>query len=129
MIAALRRWRSQSGSIPGAFEAWLAHRSPATLALRLERSSAGAEAVARALRGREDVLAVHHPSDHAEARAQMTHYGCLVGFTVASAARAQSLLDATRSRQEARRSAGLSRFRGGGPGVSREGRLGDAGGG
>jgi cystathionine gamma-lyase len=94
LIAALRRWRSQSGSVPGGFEAWLAHRSLATLALRLERSSAGAEAVARALREREDVLAVHHPSDHAAARAQMTHYGCLVGFTVASAARAQALLDA-----------------------------------
>jgi cystathionine gamma-lyase len=94
MIAALRRWRSQSGSVPGAFEAWLAHRSLATLALRLERSSAGAEAIARALREREDVLAVHHPSDHAAARGQMTHYGCLVGFTVASAARAQALLDA-----------------------------------
>ena len=94
LIAALRRWRSQSGSVPGAFEAWLAHRSLATLALRLERSSAGALAVARALREREDVIAVHHPADHAAARRQMSHYGCLVGFTVASAARAQALLAA-----------------------------------
>ncbi len=94
LVAALRRWRSQSGSVPGAFEAWLAHRSLATLALRLERSSAGALAVAQALREREDVLAVFHPSTHAAAREQMTHYGCLVGFTVASAARAQALLDA-----------------------------------
>ncbi len=90
----LRAWRIATGAIPGPFEAWLAHRSLATLALRLERSSAGAEAIARALRQREDVLAVFHPSDHAAARAQMTHYGCLVGFTVASAARAQALLDA-----------------------------------
>jgi cystathionine gamma-lyase len=63
-IEALRRWRSQSGSIAGAFEAWLAHRSLATLALRLERSSAGALAVARALRERDDVLEVFHPADH-----------------------------------------------------------------
>jgi cystathionine gamma-lyase len=99
LIAAIRRWRSQSGSIPGAFEAWLAHRSLATLALRLERSSAGALAVAHALRERDDVLAVHHPGledhpQHAIARRQMAHFGCLVGFTVASAARAQAVLDA-----------------------------------
>jgi cystathionine gamma-lyase len=99
LIAAIRRWRSQSGSIPGAFEAWLAHRSLATLALRLERSSAGALAVARALRERGDVLAVHHPGledhpNHAVARRQMAHYGCLVGFTVASAERAQAVLSA-----------------------------------
>jgi cystathionine gamma-lyase len=94
LISALRRWRSQSGSVPGAFEAWLAHRSLATLALRLERSSTGALAVARALRIRDDVLAVHHPSDHEVAHRQMDHFGCLVGFTVASAARAQAVLDA-----------------------------------
>jgi cystathionine gamma-lyase len=94
MLDALRRWRSQSGAIVGAFEAWLAHRSLATLALRLERSSAGAMAVARALRERDDVLAVHHPSDHPVAERQMREYGCLVGFTVESAERAQAVLAA-----------------------------------
>jgi cystathionine gamma-lyase len=86
--------------VPGAFEAWLAHRSLATLALRLERASAGALAVARALRERDDVVAVHHPGledhpGHAVARRQMAHYGCLVGFTVASEQRAQALLAAS----------------------------------
>src|SRR3954467_2645834 len=90
LIAALRRWRSQSGSVPGGFEAWLAHRSLATLALRLERSSAGALAVAEALRGHPAVLEVVHPSDHAAAARQMDAYGCLVSFTVESAARAQA---------------------------------------
>ncbi len=94
VAAALRRWRSQAGSIPGAFEAWLAHRSLATLALRLERSSAGALAVARALRARDDVEAVYHPSDHAVAARQMASFGCLVGFTLESAERAQAVLDA-----------------------------------
>jgi cystathionine gamma-lyase len=92
LIEELRRWRSQSGSVVGAFEAWLAHRSLATLALRLERSSAGALAVARALREREDVLAVHHPADHEVAAKQMREFGCLVGFTVESAERAQAVL-------------------------------------
>ena len=45
---ALRRWRTQSGAIAGGFEAWLAHRSLATLGMRLERSSANAAAVAGA---------------------------------------------------------------------------------
>ena len=40
----LRRWRTLSGAIAGGFEAWLAHRSLATLGLRLERSSANAAA-------------------------------------------------------------------------------------
>jgi cystathionine gamma-lyase len=94
LLDALRRWRSQCGAIPGAFDAWLVHRSLATLELRLERSSAGALAVAEALRKRDDVVEVVHPSDHPVARRQMRHYGCLVGFAVESAARAQAVLDA-----------------------------------
>ena len=35
---ALRDWRRYAGAIPGPFEAWLAHRSLPTLALRLERA-------------------------------------------------------------------------------------------
>jgi cystathionine gamma-lyase len=89
LIEALKRWRSQSGSVVGPFEAWLAHRSLATLALRLERSSAGALAVAHALRERG--VEVFHPSDHA-ASAQMQHHGCLVGFVLESEARAQEVL-------------------------------------
>jgi cystathionine gamma-lyase len=97
--ADLRRWRSQAGAIPGPFEAWLVHRSLATLALRLERSSAGALAVARALEGHPDVLAVHHPGlDAHPARAvaarQMTQLGPLVSFAVESAERAQAVLAA-----------------------------------
>ena len=44
--AALRDWRTKSGSIPGPFEVWLAHRSLATLgaaarARRGQRAGAG----------------------------------------------------------------------------------------
>ena len=35
----LRTWRSHTGALLGPFEAWLAHRSLATLGLRLERST------------------------------------------------------------------------------------------
>jgi cystathionine gamma-lyase len=57
----LREWRIRSGSILGPFEAWLAHRSLATLGLRLERSQANARALAEALAGRDDVTHVRWP--------------------------------------------------------------------
>ena len=57
----LRAWRSRSGSILGPFEAWLAHRSLATLGLRLERAQANARALAEALAGREGVTHVRWP--------------------------------------------------------------------
>jgi cystathionine gamma-lyase len=90
---ALRAWRSQTGGIAGPFEAWLAHRSLATLGLRLERSSANAHAVADALRDRDDVADVRHPAGDPVAAAQMTQFGPLVGFTLASAEAAQAFLD------------------------------------
>ena len=35
--ARVRTWRTTTGAIPGPFETWLAHRSLATLGLRVER--------------------------------------------------------------------------------------------
>jgi cystathionine gamma-lyase len=90
----LREWRSQTGAIAGPFEAWLAHRSLATLGLRLERSSANALALAELLRARDDVTDVRHPSDDPVAASQMSHFGPLVGFTLPSADAAQRFLDA-----------------------------------
>jgi cystathionine gamma-lyase len=55
---ALRSWRIATGAIPGPFEAWLAHRSLATYAVRLERQEANARAVANLLGGRDDVTGV-----------------------------------------------------------------------
>jgi cystathionine gamma-lyase len=89
----LRRWRTLSGAITGGFEAWLAHRSLATLGLRLERSSANAAAVAQLLRARDDVLEVVHPSGEVAER-QMEFTGPLVGFSLESADRAQRFLAA-----------------------------------
>src|SRR4051812_26755924 len=55
LLEAVVTERSRTGAIAGPFEAWLAHRSLATLALRLERSSVNAVAVFEAVRGRADV--------------------------------------------------------------------------
>jgi cystathionine gamma-lyase len=81
--AALRAWRTATGSIPGPFEAWLAHRSLATVALRLERQEANAEALAALLRSREDVADVRYPD-----------VGSVVCFDLGSEARAQAFLSA-----------------------------------
>jgi cystathionine gamma-lyase len=90
----LRTWRSQTGGIAGPFEAWLVHRSLATLGMRLARSSANATALADALRGHPRVTDVRHPGSDPVARAQMEHFGPLVCFTLESGEAAQGFLDA-----------------------------------
>jgi cystathionine gamma-lyase len=86
----LRSWRSHTGAILGPFEAWLAHRSLATLGLRLERSQANARALAEALAGRDDVTGVRWPG-----------VGAVISLTLPSADRAQAFLDACRMVSEA----------------------------
>lgn len=95
---AVRAWRGTTGSIPGPFEAWLAHRSLSTLAVRLERQCANALAVATALEGRVDGLLYpglpSHPG-HAVAAEQMGGlFGPVVSFTLPSADAAARFLRA-----------------------------------
>jgi cystathionine gamma-lyase len=94
--AALRSWRTATGSIPGPFEAWLAHRSLATLALRLERQEANARAVAALLEDRDDVTGVRWPG-----------LGSVVSLDVGSEARAQAFLAASELVAEATSFGGL----------------------
>ena len=111
--AALRRHRTQGGAIAGPFEAWLLHRSLATLALRLARQSENALGLACFLRGRPEVSDVRHPGleehpGHTVAMRQMRHAGALVGFTVeGGAARAQRFLAACELVTEATSFGGL----------------------
>jgi cystathionine gamma-lyase len=81
--ADLRAWRSRTGSVLGPFEAWLAHRSLATLGLRLERAQANARALVETLGAREDVTGVRWPG-----------VGPVIAFVLPSAERAQAFLDA-----------------------------------
>jgi cystathionine gamma-lyase len=94
--AALRAWRGTTGAIPGPFEAWLAHRSLATYAVRLERQERNAAAVAELLRGRDDVADVRWPG-----------VGSVVCFTLASAERAQAFFAASALVSEATSFGGL----------------------
>ncbi|WP_328872514.1 cystathionine gamma-lyase [Streptomyces sp. NBC_00287] len=100
-MTAVRRWRKIVGAIPGPMEAWLAHRSLATLQLRVDRQNATALAVAEALRDWPEELGVRYPGlpadpSHPTAARQMRGYGCVVSFTLPTRARADRFLDALR---------------------------------
>src|SRR3954471_6148429 len=100
-MAAVRRWRKIVGAISGPMEAWLAHRSLATLQLRVDRQDATALTVAEALRGRPEVTGLRYPGlpgdpSHKVAAEQMRRYGCVVSFTLPTRARADRFLGALR---------------------------------
>jgi cystathionine gamma-lyase len=61
ILDTIRAWRNATGGIPGNFDAWLAHRSLATLDLRLRRQTENATAVAVALRDHPAVRSVRWP--------------------------------------------------------------------
>jgi cystathionine gamma-lyase len=96
---ALRDWRRDAGAIPGPFEAWLSHRSLATLAVRLERGSANALALAELLAAHDDVTGVRYPGlpgdpGHHVARRQMSGFGTIVVFDLGTRERAERFLAA-----------------------------------
>jgi cystathionine gamma-lyase len=104
--AAVRTWRGRSGGIPGPFEVWLAHRSLATLDVRLERQCENAAALARLLEGRSDVERVRYPglpSDpaHPVAARQMSRFGPVVSLVLESEERAHRFLASCRLFAEA----------------------------
>ena len=101
LATAIREWRKQTGAVPGPFEVWLAHRSLATLELRLERGCANALALGELLSARDDVHGVRYPglpSDpaHALARRQMSRFGTVICFDLGSRARAEAFLESAR---------------------------------
>lgn len=104
----IRAWRSLTGAIAGPFEAWLAHRSLATLDVRHERQCANALALARALEARGDVEGVRYPGlpghdGHALAARIYggERFGGVLCFDLVSEERAQAFLAACRLVAEA----------------------------
>ncbi|WP_409235044.1 cystathionine gamma-lyase [Streptomyces sp. PA5.6] len=101
LMASVRRWRKIVGAIPGPMEAWLAHRSLATLQLRADRQNANALILAEALRGRAEVAGLRYPGlpddpSHKVAARQMRRFGCVFSFTLPTRARAERFLEALR---------------------------------
>lgn len=106
LAASVRLWRKTVGAIPGPMEAWMAHRSLATLHLRVERQSANALALAEALSGRDEVTGLRHPGlptdpAHEQAAAQMRRYGSVVSFALPDKEHAERFLAALRLTGEA----------------------------
>ncbi|MFF3618059.1 cystathionine gamma-lyase [Streptomyces sp. NPDC002467] len=99
LAATVRRWRKIVGAIPGPMEAWLAHRSLATIQLRAQRQWANALAVAEALTGRAEVTGVRYPGlptdpSHKTAARQMRAFGSVVSFTLPDRAHAERFMNA-----------------------------------
>ncbi|WP_199549004.1 cystathionine gamma-lyase [Streptomyces sp. N35] len=106
LLEPVRRWRKIVGAIPGPMEAWLAHRSLATLELRHARQCANALALAEALSARAEVSGLRYPGlpddpSYAIAVRQMRRFGSVVSFTLGSRARAERFLAALRLVDEA----------------------------
>ena len=94
-LDAVKAARTKLGTIAGPFEVWLAHRSLATLGVRLERSCANALTLAELLE-RHD-LPVRYPGlpndpAHEVATQQMSSFGPVIGFTLPDAAAADVFL-------------------------------------
>ena len=99
LLAKVTTWRAQTGAVPGAFDAWLAHRSLATLDLRLARQSGNAVVLAEFLAGRDDVHGVRFPGlatdpSYPIASAQMRRIPGIVSFDLGSAGRVGRFLAA-----------------------------------
>ncbi|MFI0977973.1 cystathionine gamma-lyase [Streptomyces sp. NPDC021093] len=101
LAARVRRWRKVVGAIPGPMEAWLAHRSLATLQLRADRQGTSALVLATALRGHPYVSGLRYPGlpedpSYPVASRQMRRFGCVVSFTLPDKAFAERFLEALR---------------------------------
>jgi cystathionine gamma-lyase len=101
-----RAWRTETGAVPGPFEAWLAHRSLATLGVRFEAACATAQELAERLAAREDVEGVRYPGlpddpSHEIAARQMKRFGSIVCFTLDDADRAERFLSECRILKDA----------------------------
>jgi cystathionine gamma-lyase len=96
----VRGWRQRSGSIPGPFETWLAHRSLGTLDLRLARHAENALAVARFLGDRPEVTGLRYPGlpgdpAYTLASRQMRRFGGVLSCDLPDAAYVDRLVAAS----------------------------------
>jgi len=97
----LRRRREVAGAVPGALETFLVLRGLRTLALRLDQGQRSAADLARRLADHPAVTRVRYPGlpghpGHAQAAAQMTGFGAVLGFEVQSAEAADTVCDSVR---------------------------------
>ena len=113
LLEKLDRWRTLYGGGPGPMEAWLGHRSLATLPLRFARSCGNALRIAESLARRAEVLEVFYPGlpshpGHAIAAGQMRAFGPVVSFTLRDRGAAERFLAACELVTEATSFGGIS---------------------
>ena len=89
------------GAVSGPLDAWLTTRGIKTLAVRMQRHSENAQAVAQFLTGHERVARVHYPGlpahpGHQLAAAQMSGFGGIVSAELPDAATARRFAESTR---------------------------------
>lgn len=97
LMARVREWRRQSGSVPGPFEAYLVHRGLETLEVRLSRMCASAATIAQRLAVHPAVKGLRYPGlpgdpSHRAVGGQMANGGFLIGFELAGEAEAERFL-------------------------------------
>ncbi len=90
-----------AGAVSGPMDAWLTTRGIKTLALRMQRHSENAQALAEYLAGHERVARVYYPGlpqhpGHETARAQMSAFGGIVSVELADAASARRFAESLR---------------------------------
>ena len=95
----LRAFRTQQGAIPGPMEVWLAHRSLATLEMRVQRQCGNVLDVARHLTMRPEVRSVRYPGlpqdpSYRIAFRQMKYFGPIVSFILEDQEKADRFLKA-----------------------------------
>ena len=98
----LRFHQNAAGAVPSPFDCWLVMRGMRTLAVRMERASSNAAAIADWLTGRGEVSKVYYPGlpDHRQGelvQRQMRLPGAMLSFELkAGEPAARSLAEATR---------------------------------
>jgi cystathionine gamma-synthase len=98
----LRFHQNAAGAVPSPFDCWLVMRGMRTVAVRMERASANAAAIAEWLVGRAEISKVYYPglADHPQhelATRQMRLPGAMLSFElVAGEPAARRLAEATR---------------------------------
>ena len=94
----LRRRRTVTGAVPGALETFLVLRGLRTLAVRLDQGQRSAADLARRLADHPTITRVRYPGladhpGHAQATAQMSGFGAVIGFEVQTAVAANAICD------------------------------------
>jgi cystathionine gamma-synthase len=95
LVEELKWWANAAGLAAGARDAWETLRGARTLALRLDRQEANAQAIAEWLAARDDVEIVHYPGlashpDHDLAARQQAGPGFMLSFRLAGGDEAAS---------------------------------------